>query len=162
MSLTVEDLVSQFSLLPHPEGGFYRETYRSELAAVPPNGSAERNYSTAIYFLLTEGNFSAFHRIKSDEVWHHYTGASIVVHIIDQDGNYRQIKLGKAFELGEVPQAVVKAGEWFASEAIGEFGLVGCTVSPGFDFADFVLAERAVLISQFPQHKKIIERLTRI
>jgi predicted cupin superfamily sugar epimerase len=156
--------IHHLGLSPHPEGGYYRATYKSDLTivrnALPSGYQGDRSASTAIYFLLDEGNFSAFHRIASDEVWHFYTGSSLLVYVIDPEGNYFELHLGS--DEGEVFQAVVKAGSWFASrvrDAAG-FALVGCTVAPGFDFADFELGVRSELIRTFPAHRKLIEELT--
>ena len=157
--------IHHLGLSPHPEGGYYRVTYKSDLtivrSALPSSYQGDRSASTAIYFLLDEGNFSAFHRIASDEVWHFYAGSSLVVYVIDPEGNYSELHLGS--DEGEEFQAVVKAGCWFASrvrDAAG-FALVGCTVAPGFDFADFELGVRSELIRAFPAHRKLIEELTR-
>jgi predicted cupin superfamily sugar epimerase len=157
----IEELVKQLHLKPHPEGGYYAETYRSLLAVETPFG--QRPISTSIYFLLTAGNFSAFHRIKSDEGWHHYEGDTVHIHVLHADGAYECILLGKNSEHGEVQQAMVPAHAWFASECVGKNGyaLVGCTVSPGFDFQDFELADRNQLIQEFPNHALHIQRLTR-
>jgi predicted cupin superfamily sugar epimerase len=167
MKNNVEQLVARFGLLPHPEGGYYSENYRSaELMqgdALPGRFGGARSFSTAIYFLLEKDNFSAFHRIKSDECWHFYTGDSLLVHVIHPDGDYELIKLGNSIETGENFQAVVPAGAWFASETApgGEFSFVGCTVAPGFDFADFELAPVEALQITFPQHVSLIQRLCR-
>ena len=161
------DYVKALALAPHPEGGYYRETYRSrELipqAALPGYFNGARNYSTAIYFLLEAGDFSAFHRIKSDECWHFYAGGALVIHVIKEDGNYYSVTLGNNLHERQHLQCVVPANHWFASEpAAGTtFSLVGCTVSPGFDFNDFEMAEAAVLCNQFPAHSSLIKKLTR-
>jgi predicted cupin superfamily sugar epimerase len=159
--------INHFGLSPHPEGGYYRVTYQSDLtigrSALPSRYQGDRPASTAIYFLLDGGDFSAFHRIASDELWHFYAGSSLVVYVIDPEGNYSELHLGNDCDGGEVFQAVVKAGCWFASRlknAAG-FALVGCTVAPGFDFADFELAVRSELTTAYPQHRKLIEELTR-
>ena len=158
--------IDRLHLSPHPEGGHYRQTYRSDLtivrSALPSGFNGDRAASTAIYFLLDGRDFSAFHRIASDEVWHFYAGSSLVVYVIDPEGNYSELHLGS--DEGEEFQAVVKAGCWFASrvrDAAG-FALVGCTVAPGFDFADFELATRSELMAAYPQHQKLIEELTRL
>jgi uncharacterized protein len=158
----IEKLVRCLELQPHPEGGFYAETWRSRQTTTTPRGI--RQTGTAIYFLLTNLNFSAFHRIQSDEIWHFYEGGSLHVHIIDEAGKYSRIALGPNLEAGEVYQAVVPAGCWFASESVGEpaYALAGCTVSPGFDFADFELADRSTLQLAFPLHANLIARLTRL
>lgn len=160
-----EQLISYYQLLPHPEGGYYKETYRS--GAVIDTGSNEfpgaRSYSTAIYFLLQQQDFSAFHRIKSDEIWHFYAGGPLLIHVIDPAGNLTTIRLGRNADAGETFQAVVPAGCWFASELVAGAGFtfVGCTVAPGFDFSDFELAEKEKLSVLFPRHSDIILRLTR-
>lgn len=158
--------INHLGLSPHPEGGYYRATYKSDLtiarSALPSSYQGDRSASTAIYFLLDGRDFSAFHRIASDEVWHFYCGSSLVVYVIDPDGDYSELHLGGRSD--EVFQAVVKAGCWFASrvkDAAG-FALVGCTVAPGFDFADFELAVRSELVATYPQHRKLIEELTRV
>jgi predicted cupin superfamily sugar epimerase len=159
--------IDRLGLEPHPEGGWYRQTYRAELqiphAALPASFSGSRAMATAIYFLLDGGNFSAFHRLRSDEMWHFYAGEALVVHVIDAEGNHVELLLGNDPERGEEFQAVVKAGCWFASEVQDRqtFALVGCTVSPGFDFADFELGTRAELSRVYPKHKDLLERLTR-
>lgn len=161
----VAQLVRQYQLLPHPEGGYYRETYRSPetigVHALPQRFTGERHLSTAIYFLLEAGNFSAFHRIKSDECWHFYAGDPLHIHVLDEAGNYYLYRLGQGRE--EQFQLIVPAGCWFASEtAPGSlYALVGCTVSPGFDFADFELADAQALSGKFPDQQVLIARLCR-
>jgi len=165
MHPTVQQLIEQFTLLPHPEGGYYKETYRSPesipKAALPARFAGERYYSSAIYFLLEQGNFSAFHRIQSDECWHFYAGDILWIHVMAPDGQLTTIQLGN--QPGTVYQYVVPAGYWFASETApgGSFSFVGCTVAPAFDFADFELADSEALSLQFPQHRPLIERLCR-
>lgn len=163
--MKVEELVQHYHLQPHPEGGYYKETYRSEdkigsNERVFPNG---RNYSTAIYFLIEKNNFSAFHRIKSDEIWHFYEGDALEVIEIDTKGNLIRTQVGRDLKNGQTFQYTVKAGHWFGSRVLsgGVYSFVGCTVSPGFDFNDFELANRKELIELFPQHEKIISELTR-
>lgn len=166
MQYTPQLLAELLHLQPHPEGGFYKELYRSE--GTIPHGAltgfgGDRNYATGIYFMLTGTNFSAFHRIKSDELWHFYYGDACEVHVINTNGAHEVIRLGSDIINGEVFQAVVPAGAWFASRCTNAVGysLVGCTVSPGFDFADFEMAERNALIAEYPQHAEIIKELTR-
>ncbi|MGA7293134.1 MAG: cupin domain-containing protein [Terriglobales bacterium] len=159
--------IEKLRLEPHPEGGYYRQTYRADVLlprdALPEGFAGPRAASTAIYFLLEAKDFSAFHRLRSDEVWHFYTGGPLAVHVIEPDGRYSKITLGDNPEAGEVLQAVVKAGCWFASQVVDEksFALVGCTVSPGFDFEDFELGKQKELDERFPQHRELIEMLTR-
>lgn len=160
-------LAKLLDLAPHPEGGFFKEVFRSKAtiskSELGSDFSGDRNVVTNIYFLLTSENFSAFHRIKQDELWHFFEGSGITVHCIDANGLYSKIKLGNSLEEGEVYQSVVPAGCWFASEVSepDSYALVGCTVAPGFDFDDFELADRKKLIAAFPQHSSIIENLTR-
>ena len=165
MVATIEKYIRHFDLKPHPEGGWYSETYRSAdtTTHLPEGFVGERNFCTAIYFLLSGNNFSAFHRIKSDELWHFYDGDMLQIFVIDENGVLRIIELGKEPDKGQVFQAVVKKGHWFGSRcSVSDgFSLVGCTVSPGFDFRDFEMADRNDLLSQFPQHKDHIIGLTR-
>ena len=159
--------VRHLKLQPHPEGGFYKETFRSaELIskdALPERFTGSRCFYTAIYFLLEQGNFSAFHRIQSDECWHFYAGDPLQIHIIHTDGNYTSILLGNQPDKGEQFQAMVPAGAWFASETAqgGSYSLVGCTVSPGFDFTDFELADADTLSAMYPDKEVLIRRLCR-
>ena len=161
----IETYIKQFNLQPHPEGGWFAETYRSDeaLAHLPARFSGARNFATAIYFLLPGDTFSAFHRIKCDETWHFYDGDMLEVFVIDEQGAMRVISLGREVGQGQVYQATVRRGQWFASRCkVKEgFSLVGCTVSPGFNFEDFELADRALLLQQYPQHSKHIQALTR-
>jgi uncharacterized protein len=158
--------IDRLSLEPHPEGGWYRQTYRAPLMlrhAALPGFTGDRAASTAIYFLLEGDQFSALHRLRSDEVWHFYAGSDLVVHVIEPGGQYSELPLGSDGTSGEGFQAVVPAGCWFGSSLRqpNTYALVGCTVAPGFDFADFEIAKRDELASQYPQHRSIIARLTR-
>jgi len=163
----MQELIDGLGLLPHPEGGYYRENYRSpELCprrALPGRFPGDRCFSTAIYYLLGRGDFSAFHRIRSDECWHFYAGQALHLHVIDPDGAYKLARLGGDILRGEVFQEVVPAGCWFAAEPApgSDFSLLGCTVSPGFDFADFELAEADALAALFPARAPVIKRLCR-
>jgi uncharacterized protein len=159
--------IEKLGLEAHPEGGYYRQTYKSDLIlakeSLPAKFSGARAASTAIYFLLQGEDFSAFHRLRSDEVWHFYVGATLVVHVIDEVGRYTEILLGSDPEAGEVLQAVVTAGCWFGSRVRdgNSFALVGCTVAPGFDFDDFEIGTREELVREYPQYRGVIEMLTR-
>jgi predicted cupin superfamily sugar epimerase len=167
MELSAKEIVEYYQLEPHPEGGFYKETYRAgeqvKAAALPGRFNSDKSFSTAIYFLLEHHDFSAFHKIKSDECWHFYAGNRLNIYVIDEAGNLTTIHLGNDIAANETFQHVVKAGCWFASEPAlsSDFCFVGCTVAPGFDFEDFELAERSTLTKIYPQHKELIERLTR-
>jgi predicted cupin superfamily sugar epimerase len=154
------DVVRTLSLLPHPEGGFYRETFRARLAVRSAIGP--RAASTAIYFLLPAGGLSALHRVRSDEVWHYYDGDPVELHTIDTGGTHATVILGPDILGGERPQHVIEAGTWQAAVARGErYALCGCTVSPGFDFADFEMPTREAMLRLFPALGATIERLTR-
>ncbi|RDK04732.1 cupin domain-containing protein [Paraburkholderia lacunae] len=158
-----DELIRRFDLKPHPEGGFFSETYRSAVRVSRQDGSVEtRSASTAIYYLLCDGAHSAWHRIKSDEVWHFYAGEPLNVHVLDEKGEWVTHRLGNTLTNPDtVFQAVVPAGSWFAAECAdpATFALVGCTVAPGFEFSEFELADVGALKAQHPQHAGLIERL---
>jgi uncharacterized protein len=164
---TAQYWINHLGLAPHPEGGYYSATYKSDLtipqAALPGRFHGDRSASTAIYFLLAGKDFSALHRIAADELWHFYAGTSLIVSVIDANGNDSELRLGNQPEAGEVFQGVVRAGCWFGARLKDEsgFALVGCTVAPGFEFADFELANRDDLVRTFPQHRMLIQQLTR-
>jgi len=166
-SITPKSLVEKFNLLPHPEGGFFKENYRSvetiPKSSLPKRFDGSRNYCSAIYFLLEQGSFSAFHKINSDECWHFYAGSSLLIYVIHLNGKLQIIKMGNNVNEGEQFQAVVPAECWFASEPAkySAYSFVGCTVAPGFDFNDFELAKAIALSKLYPQHKLLIDRLTR-
>ena len=165
--LNASQLIHQYNLQPHPEGGWYNETYKCSeqisTTALPARFGGARAFSTAIYFLLEQGNFSAFHRIKSYECWHFYTGDSLNIFILQPTGTLDIIELGSDINKGQLFQYVVPANCWFASRpsAASAFCFVGCTVAPGFDFADFEMADEVNLSSEFPQHQNIIKTLCR-
>lgn len=165
MEHDAEALIRLLGLTPHPEGGHYRELYRSAeehpAAALPARYGGARAYGTGIYYLLRAGERSRLHRIKSDELWHHYAGGPVVLHLLHGDGGYQRAVLGPP-PRGDGWQIVVPHGVWFAAEVLDDAGyaLVGCTVAPGFDYADFELADGAALRAQHPQHGALIERLT--
>lgn len=160
--LTKDDLIRKFQLIAHPEGGAFAESYRASSDVTADGFPAKRSASTAIYFLLLQGEISAFHRIRSDEVWHFYLGDPLRIVEIDENASVQETILGRDV-LGEQKlQYTVKAGRWFASTpaAGSSWSFVGCTVAPGFDFADFELAERDKLIREFPQYEALIRTLT--
>ncbi|MCE1164390.1 MAG: cupin domain-containing protein [Bacteroidetes bacterium] len=160
-----EKIIKSLNLLRHPEGGYFSEVYRSDEKA---NGLDERyigdhvNY-TSIYFLLNENDFSAFHRLKSDEIWHFYDGTALDIHIIGEDGKLETVTLGKDINKGESYQYLVKRGLYFAAEVRDKksFALVGCTVAPGFEYEDFEMPTREELIKKYPQNEDIINRLSK-
>lgn len=164
--MNAEYWIEKLKLEPHPEGGYFRQTYKSDLLIARkalPGFAGPRAASTGIYFLLEGKNFSAFHRLRCDEMWHFYAGSPLAVHVIEPAGSYSSILLGNDPEAGQTFQAVVRAGCWFASHVADwkSWALVGCTVAPGFEFADFEMAKREELSKQYPQHRGIVERLTR-
>lgn len=134
-SMTADEIVALLGLEAHPEGGCFVETYRQS------NASGERSHSTAIYYLLREGETSHWHRIDAAEVWHHYAGAPLELSISKEPGQVRKQILGAELKSGQRPQYVVEPGEWQAARSLGAWSLVGCTVSPGFEFAGFEMAE---------------------
>jgi predicted cupin superfamily sugar epimerase len=117
---------------------------------------------TSIYFLLLPGQVSRLHRLKSDEIWYFHAGDALVIHTIDEKGNYEKLSLGNDISVGQRPQQAVIPGVWFGATLQNESqpALVSCAVAPGFAFADFELAQKELLLQQFPQHHKIISRLT--
>ncbi|MCU0423798.1 MAG: cupin domain-containing protein [Bacteroidia bacterium] len=164
---TADDYIHHLQLTEHIEGGAFKEIYRSPLLLnhelLPPSFKGDRHASTAIYFLLKNGQFSAFHRIAADEGWHFYEGAPLHIYEITSDGELKTHLLGRNLLAGEKFFTVIKGGSWFASrcEVQGGFSLAGCTVAPGFHFDDFELADRNSLQQQFPKYHQLITELTR-
>lgn len=164
--MNAKEIINHFNLQEHPEGGYFKEVYRSKeiIAAknLPEYFSGDRNYCTSIYFLLTPDKFSAFHKINQDEIWHFYQGSTLKLHLISPEGTYSFVKIGNGFKNGEVFQFTVPAHYYFAAEVIKKesFSFVGCTVSPGFDFKDFVLPSCDELSDEFPKLTTIIKQLT--
>lgn len=160
-----DDWIRTLGLKKHPEGGFYRETYRSgerlARASLPRRFKGARAFSTAIYFLLKKNQISRFHRIQSDELWHFYSGDPLRIHFLFPNGTYAFEDLGSS-SAGVSFQAVVPAGVWFGAElhSGSRYALLGCTVSPGFDFKDFEFAGRSALLRKYPDHQSVILRLT--
>ncbi len=158
--------IEKLGLNSHVEGGAFKEIYRSSLSIsknnLPKEFNGDRNVSTAIYFLLKRGQFSALHKIAADEMWHFYDGEALYIYEITQLGELKKHLLGKDLEKGQSFTCIIKAGSWFGSrcEVENGFSLVGCTVAPGFDFEDFILAKREDLLIEFPQYKDLIEELT--
>ncbi len=162
----IEEIIKSLDLKSHPEGGYYKETYRSagdiNLDSLEKNYNGKRSYSTCIYFLLTSYDFSAFHKIKQDEIWHFHEGSPIQLHIISEKGVHQEYIIGNDFINGETPQLVVPGNHWFAASVTQDnsYALVSCTVSPGFDFSDFILPTREELNEKFPQHVSLINEFT--
>ncbi len=156
MSSPVVHWIDQLGLQPHPEGGYYREIYRSS-CQIKPQPGLKRAAATHIYYLLGQGDRSCFHRIRWDELWHLYAGAGLVVHLLDPQQGYQARRL-----TADEPFAWVPAGVWFGATVEGDspFALAGCTVAPGFEFADFEMADRQELLVQFPQQQELILKLT--
>jgi predicted cupin superfamily sugar epimerase len=154
--------IRKLQLKKHPEGGYFREIYRAgDIVLIDlPNKKVKKNFSTSIYFWLEGRQFSAFHKLDADETWHFYDGSSVKIYIIDSDGKFVEIVLGKKTEIGEVFRATIKKNNWFAAEVLSKrsFAFIGCTVVPGFDFSDFELGRRDKLIKLFPQHKLLFEK----
>ena len=157
--------IDHLFLKPHPEGGYYREIYRSDekinAEELPERYSESRNFSTSIYFLLRSEDISAFHRITSDELWFFHEGSAVDIYILNSNG-LQIIRLGKDIVNSEVLQATILRNQWFAAKVVGleSYSLVSCTVSPGFDFDDFELAKRDGLEKEFPDHLETIHMLT--
>lgn len=147
--------IATHSLAPHPEGGVFRETFRSD--EVVQTSVGPRAASTAILYALPAGGHSAWHRVVHDEVWHVYEGGPLRLHLLSDEG-FRVVVLGDGSCDGAVPQAVVPGGTWQAAEADGDV-LCGCTVAPGFDFADFTMARGPALAARFPDHAEEALRL---
>lgn len=166
MQPAVREIIERFALVSHPEGGFFREVYRSpttvERLGAPASGGP-RSSGTFIYFLLADRDFSAFHRVRSaDEIWHLYSGGPLELHTIDTERRYSKLVLSGDLAHGE-PAHVVPAGWWQAARLApgASFAFCGCTVAPGFDFADFEMPPAQELIASHPSHERVIRELTR-
>lgn len=151
--------IKHLNMDTHPEGGYYKEVYRSKKEFVPKEIGAKRNYLTSIYFLIAKGIVSHFHSIQQDELWYYHCGAALSVFVIHDNGDLEELKIGPNPEKGDVLQAVIPAKRVFGSKSSGEYSLVSCAVAPGFDFADFKLYSKSELLKKHPQHQKIINEL---
>jgi uncharacterized protein len=157
--------IARLGLMAHPEGGFYKETYRSTenipISGLPPRFDSPRSFSTAIYFLLRSQDKSHFHRIKSDELWHFHFGSSLNIYILHEH-EISILKLGSNIGDGESLQVAIPANCWFGALVSNpnSYTLASCTVAPGFDFKDFHIGEREQLLQDFPLHSDIITELT--
>jgi predicted cupin superfamily sugar epimerase len=166
LSIVKKDVIYWINALhleEHPEGGYFVDSYQSEKFVSLPEYSGRRHACTAIYYLLEGEDFSSFHRLKSDELWHFYAGSSLTLHIIEKEGGLNEVKLGANFDNKEIFQAVMKSGSWFAASVNehNSYSLVGCTTSPGFDYDDWELADINTLKKMYPQHKSTIEKYTK-
>ncbi len=161
---TAESLIQHLNLEPHPEGGFYKEKYRSGITiaagSLPVGFCEERSLSTSIYFLLRSGDISKFHRLRSDEIWYHHQGSSVRLILIDSEGVKHTKILGTHIERAEHPQVIIPAGTIFGAEVHGEnsYALMSCVVSPGFDFRDFEMFDKEDLLQAYPKHTEVIEK----
>ncbi|MFB5087513.1 cupin domain-containing protein [Psychrobacillus sp. PGGUH221] len=153
--MDAEYYIKQLGLEPHPEGGYFKSTFASEESV------SSRKLYTSIYFLLGADDVSHFHRLKSDELWYFHGGSSLLVHVIDEDGNYVEHRVGLDIENGETPQVLVPKNSIFGSSVMenGSFSLVGCMVAPGFEYEDFELFTQSELLDKYPQHEQIIRKL---
>lgn len=149
---TAQDWIRELDLQRHPEGGWFRRVHTSELKT-----ARGRPVMTSIHYLLEGPDFSALHRLQSDEQWHFYAGDPLTLHIIHPDGSTSESTLGPDGPF----QATVRAGHLFGATVDGDYALLGCTVAPGFDFDEFELPSRAGLLAAYPEHRRLIERLTR-
>lgn len=167
MQRSAQFWIDHLELKPHPEGGYFRETYRAEeripATSLPRRFQGSRPFATSIYYLLQSGDFSALHRLASDEIWHFYDGSPLDIHVIDPSGRYHKPRLGNDPKSDQSLQIVVEAGCWFGATVSlpGSYTLAGCDVAPGFDFADFEMAHSQPLITRYPEHQHLIQRLTR-
>ncbi|GEN57960.1 cupin [Halolactibacillus alkaliphilus] len=151
-----DELIQKLNLNPHPEGGYYASIFKGDT----PESNALRPQYTSIYFLLKENDRSHFHQLTADELWYFHEGSALTIHMIEPSGLYRTETLGLDIAKGERPQVLVKKGTIFGSTVNGDYGLVGCMVSPGFCFDDFTLFTEKELLERYPQHVSIIKQLT--
>lgn len=166
MKQQIKEIINHLNLAPHPEGGYYKETYRSGGVIQPESDESSypvgRYFFTAIYYLLEGTDTSSFHRIRSDETWHFYSGSSATIHIIHPDSLYEALYLGPDIVQGQAFQHTVPGGSWFgvSVDKTDSYLLAGCTVAPGFDFKDFEMGDPYKLKQAFPEHTDIIEKLS--
>lgn len=153
----IKELIEKYKLQPHPEGGFYSETYRSSEMVDTKNG--QRNLMTVIYFLLTSADISRFHVIESDELWFHHEGSDLTIHILNASG-YQKLLLGNSHQAAQSQHLVQKRNIFGSTiDTYGSYVLVSCVVAPGFDFDDFKLMSKKELLDNYPDYFEIIERL---
>jgi predicted cupin superfamily sugar epimerase len=166
MEHTLTQWIARLGLEPHPEGGYFVETYQSpdvlQKSGLPGRYTADRFSAKLIYFLLPADQVSKFHRLKCEEIWCYHWGASLTLSLIALDGTLQHVHLGPDWENGEHFHASIPHGVWFGAKVNppGAYALVSCVTVPGFEFADFELADRQQLLQEYPQHAQIIELLT--
>lgn len=161
--MNIKDIVNKLGLEVHQEGGFYKKTLVSDIGVNTPHCDDVRSALSSIYFMITSDQFSAFHYMKSDEVWHFYSGSPITLYIINQRGELREEIVGDEILYDNAKfQVLVPAGNWFAAsvDIPNSYSLVGCDVAPGFDFRDYQLAKRDELCKKFPAHSELIKKYT--
>lgn len=165
MNAIEQEIIERLQLQPHREGGYFRETYRSDILLsarnLPETFGGRRTLATSIIFFLPQGAFSIFHRLKQDEIWNFHAGSPISIHAIAPNGTYKYIELGDGIKDKGVPQVIIPAGTFFAAEATQGYGLLGCIAAPGFDYADLDMPASSQLIKLFPQHETLIKKFTR-
>lgn len=159
--------IAKLELLSHPEGGYYKEVFRSnekiEANNLPERYTGPRTFYTSIYFLLKKNQLSKFHKLKSDEIWYYHAGNPVKIHTIDNKGKYHEKILGTDIEKKQSMQVIFTEGTWFAAEVIEQiynYSLVGCMVAPGFEFEDFELADGNELVNLYPSHEDVIKNFT--
>jgi predicted cupin superfamily sugar epimerase len=160
--MTAAQLIQLLNLQKHPkEGGYFRETHRSR-ETIDVAGGRKRSFCTAIYYLITPESFSAMHRLPGEEIFHHYLGDAVEMLMLHENGRGEVVRIGKSIAAGESPQVVVPGGTWQGSRLVegGAFALLGCTMSPGFDYADYAHGQRDELSKRFPDYAERIRRLT--
>jgi hypothetical protein len=162
--ITAEKWIQELNLIPHPEGGFYKETYRSgfevDQKSLPIGMNGSRRLSTSIYYLLRSGEISRLHRLRSDEIWYYHYGSSVKIILIDKEGNKKSRMLGPRIERAEHLQILIPAGTVFAAGIPDSdtYSLFGCVVSPGFEFSDFELFTKEDLMQAYPKLTDVIEK----
>ncbi len=167
MLKTPEFWVKHYEMLPHPEGGYYKEIYRStetiNSIGLPSQYCGDRCFATSIYFLLEKNDYSSFHKVLSDEIWNYHDGGTLILKYIDSEGEIITQKLGNNPDNDEKFQVIIPANHWFCAypENHEIYTLSGCYVAPGFDFADFELAKKLDLLINYPQHAELIQKYTR-
>jgi len=167
IKISTQEVIDILNLQPHPEeGGYFTETHRSDemhaAANLPPRYGDDRSHSTAIYYLLTPQTYSHMHRLKTDEIFHFYAGDPCEMLQLHPDGTSDIVVLGNDLKTGHRPQVIVPCDSWQGMRLLpgGTFGLMGCTVAPGFEFADYAHGVRKELLEQYPEHAEQIRRLT--